>query len=206
MSSGSRVVSHDQVLGVALQRFHEHSRVDMEELAAELVVSRATLYRVVGSRERLLGDVLWHQGSTAMQRLLAAAPCRGPERFLWLAGQFDRGLIAYAPLRRFLRDDADTAYRVLFMPEARVHIRFVELWRTLFAEGEAVGEIRLPFAVDDFAYVWVRIGESMLYADLLAGLEPKTELAGRVQRLLLLGDAATPRTLGLGAAVAPPST
>lgn len=189
MSTGGRVVTHDQVLTAALRSFHAHSRVDMEELATELVVSRATLYRVVGSRDRLLGDVLWHQGSTALARYAAQATRTGPERFLWLAAEFDRGLVGYAPVRRFLREDPATASRVLFMPEARVHIRFVELWRQLFAAAEQAGEISLPFAVDDFAYVWVRIGESMLYSDLLAGLEPKTELAGRVQRLLLLSAA-----------------
>jgi AcrR family transcriptional regulator len=188
MGTGTRVVSHEQVLTLALRRFHEHSSVDMEALAVELAVSRATLYRVVGSRERLLGDVLHAQGSRAMSRYLSEVAVTGPARFLWLAERFDRGLIAYAPLRRFLREDPDTAYRVLFMPEARVHTRFVQLWRGLFAEAEQRGEIRLPFDVDDFAYVWVRMGESMLYADLLAGLEPKVELSGRVQRLLLLSS------------------
>lgn len=189
MGSGTRVVSHDRVLAVALRRFHEQSCLDMEQLAAELAVSRATLYRVVGSRERLLGDVLFAQGSRAMSRYLSEVQASGVERYLWLAERFDRGLIAYAPLRRFLREDPDTAYRVLFMPEARVHSRFVQLWRDLFAEGERRGEVRLPFDVGDLAYVWVRIGESMLYADLLAGLEPKIEHARRVQRLLL-SDAA----------------
>jgi AcrR family transcriptional regulator len=192
MGAGTRVVSHEQVLALALRRFHEQSSLDMEELAAELAVSRATLYRVVGSRERLLGDVLHAQGSRAMARYLAEVDGTGPERYLWLAERFDRGLIGYAPLRRFLREDPDTAYRVLFMPEARVHSRFVQLWRGLFAEAEQRGEVRLPFDVDDFAYVWVRMGESMLYADLLAGLEPKVELSGRVQRLLLLSGGTSP--------------
>ena len=31
----------------------------MDELAHELAVSRATLYRAVDGRDRLLGDVLW---------------------------------------------------------------------------------------------------------------------------------------------------
>lgn len=185
MGAGSRVVSHDQVLTVALRCFHERSTLDMEQLAAELSVSRATLYRVVGSRERLLGDVLWHQGSRAMHRYLDEDHEVGAERFLWLAESFNRGLIGYAPLRRFLREEPDTAYRVLFMPEARVHSRFVLLWRDLFAGAEARGEIALPFEAGELAYVWVRIGESMLYADLLAGLEPKVELARRVQSLLL---------------------
>jgi AcrR family transcriptional regulator len=199
MGAGTtRVVSHDQVLALALRCFHEQSCLDMEQLAAELAVSRATLYRVVGSRERLLGDVLWHQGARAMDHHHAEIDAVGAERFLTLAERFNRGLIDYAPMRRFLREEPDTAYRVLFMPEARVHSRFVQLWRDLFTAAESRGEIRLPFDAGELAYVWVRIGESMLYADLLAGLEPKVELARRVQ-CLLLSDAAA----GISSGAAP---
>ena len=43
----------------------------------------------------------------------------------------------------------------------------------------------LPLALDDAAYVFVRIGESVLYSDLLGGREPDLALAAQVQRSLL---------------------
>ncbi len=180
-----RVLSPDQAVAAAERYFNEHSGLDMEQLAGVLNVSRATLYRVAGSRERLLGDVLWSQGSRAMERNLHAATGTGVDRLVALARRFNEGLVAYAPLREFMRDDPATAFRVLFMSEARVHARFVEMWRQLFAEAERSGELVVPFPVDELAFVFVRIGESMLYADLLSGLEPNVELAARVQRILL---------------------
>ena len=41
------------------RRFLAGQRVDMSELATALGISRATLYRWVGDREQLLGEILW---------------------------------------------------------------------------------------------------------------------------------------------------
>lgn len=105
--------------------------------------------------------------------------CRPAERF-------NHGLVSYQPLRRFLREDPETAFRVLFMAEGRVHARFVQLWRELLLAAEHAGELRLPLDVDNAAFVFVRIGESMLYADLLIGREPDITVSARAQRALLL--------------------
>lgn len=166
--------------------FDANGTVDLAQLAQRLAVSRATLYRVIGSRERLLGDVLWWQGQHVMGYAAAqVAGLTGAERLVQLARVFNARLISYGPLRQFLREEPVLAHHVLFLPEARVHTRFVALWRDLFVEAAARREITLPFDVDELAFLWVRTGESMLYADLMSGLEPRIELAERVQRLLL---------------------
>lgn len=184
---GGRIVAHADVLRVAERMFDAEGGIDLPDLAARMLVSRATLYRVIGSRERLLGDVLWWQGQQVMQYAARRVESlSGAERLVALAREFNARLISYEPLRRFLREEPVLAHHVLFLPEARVHSRFVALWRDLFAEAAARGEITLPFDVDELAFIWVRIGESMLYADLMSGLEPKVELAERMQRLLLL--------------------
>lgn len=183
---GGRVVAPVDVLRVAEQMFHADGRVDLPELCHRLAVSRATLYRVIGSRERLLGDVLWMQGQRVMDYAAShLGELTGAERLVQLARVFNSRLVSYPPLRAFLRDDPVFAHHVLFLPDARVHTRFVALWRDLFVEAAARGEITLPFDVDELAFLWVRTGESMLYADLMSGLEPRVELAERVQRLLL---------------------
>lgn len=191
---GGRVVAHADVLRAAERMFDADGRVDLHELAAQLLVSRATLYRVIGSRERLLGDVMWWQGQQVMSYATArVASLSGAERLVQLARAFNERLISYQPLRQFLREDPVLAHHVLFLPEARVHLRFVALWRDLFAEAAARGEITLPFDIDELAFIWVRTGESMLYADLMSGLEPKVELAERMQRLMLSDAGVTSR-------------
>jgi hypothetical protein len=182
----SRVVDYEQVVSAAERAFHRTGSLDMDALAVELAVSRATLYRVARGRDRLLGDVLWRQGARAMRRVLDTTHGAGVDHLVEVARRFNEGLVAYGPMRRLLQEDSLTAFRVLFMAEARVHSRFVEMWRDLLATAHERGEVVLPVDAGDVAFVFVRIGESMLYADLLAGREPNLELAARVQRALLL--------------------
>lgn len=206
MATSRRVLSNEHLLAEAERWFHTHGGLDMQGLAEQLAVSRATLYRVAGSRERLLGEVLWRQGSQAMARGARTATGTGAERLVSLARQFNEGLVTYAPMRRFLQGDPVTAFRVLFMAEARVHARFVQLWRELFVEAEQAGELELPFDVDELAYVFVRLGESMLYADLLSGLEPNVELCARMQLVLLTAGAQPSGALRGGAPSGLPPT
>jgi hypothetical protein len=53
------VVSRDDVVRGGCRHFLRHATIDMDALAGDLSISRATLYRVVHSRDGLLGDVLW---------------------------------------------------------------------------------------------------------------------------------------------------
>jgi hypothetical protein len=74
---------------------------------------------------------------------------------------------------------------VLFTAEPAVHRRFVQLWQQLFEQAQRSGELRHGLSPYDLAFVFVRIGESVLYADLLAGTPPNLELAAKVQRAVL---------------------
>ena len=53
-----RATAQDAVL-LARRRFLAAERIDMGAIAQELGVNRVTLYRWVGSRDRLLVEVLW---------------------------------------------------------------------------------------------------------------------------------------------------
>lgn len=185
MSTG-RVIDYAQALRCARRLFAETSGVDMDELAHRLSVSRATLYRVVGSRDRLLGDVLSHAGERMTQEAFDAAEGTGAERLLDAAARFNAAIVGAEPLRRLLRDDPATAFRVLFTPEPAVHRRAVQLWARLFAQARAEDGFTHPLGDEELAFVFVRIGESILYADLLADLEPDLALAAKVQRAVLL--------------------
>lgn len=198
-----RVITYEQVVRRAERLFHRTGGLDMAALAAAASVSRATLYRVAGSRDRVLGDVLWAQGSRLLAQVLAQAAAQAPagprapapdggvERLLAVTERFNRELVGYPPLRTFLREEPDTACRVLFLPEARVHARFVARWRELLEQAQA-GGAPLALPLQDAAYVMVRIGESVLYRHLLdrdvpGDAEPDVELVTRMQRAVLRG-------------------
>ncbi len=182
-----RVLSYNDALARARARFIADGALDMEALAAELGVSRATLYRVVGNRDRLLGDVIWDLGERTLERAIKETPPEpsGAERIVATSKTFNEYVMAFEPLRNFLKDEPLTAFRVLFSPAGGVHERAVAAWRSMLEEAVDRGEIDPPFDPDKLAYVLVRTGESMLYADLIAGREPDIELAASIQRAVL---------------------
>lgn len=184
-SKRERIVAYDAVLQAALPAFLKQSTVDMERLALALSVSRATLYRVVRSRDRLLGDVIWSFGERTLATAVAETSSTGIDRMVETARQFNAYVVSFEPLREFIRAEPMAALRVLMTPAGNVHQRFVQVWKDMFVDAQARGELRLPLAPDELAYVFVRIGESMLYSDLLAGREPDIDVAATVQRALL---------------------
>lgn len=179
-----RVLEADEAVVAAERRFARTGDVDMVALAGELKVSRATLYRVVGGRDRLLGDVLWERGRRSLRAARARADGAGVERVLSIARTFNESVVSDPALQLFLRNDPATAFRVLFGPEARVHVRFVDLWQRVLADEVESGRLG-PVDVDAMAFLVVRLGESILYADLLAGRSPNLELAATAQRAVL---------------------
>lgn len=180
-----RVLTYEQALRRAVHQFVRDGAVDMTSLADEIPVGRATLYRVVGSRDRLLGDVLWVLAERTLERAEEEATATGVDRLIQISRRFKELTLGFEPVRTFLRAEPETAFRVLLTPAGRVSERVVGRWAETFTEAVERGELTLPFDVDRFAYIFVRIGEAMLYSDLLAGLEPDLDVSETAQRLLL---------------------
>lgn len=187
MTEQGRVLPYEAALHAAIDQYLATGAIDMEALADGLAVGRATLYRVVGNRDLLLGDVIWTLGSRSLEQAVAAVGeqgLRGVDAMLEISRRMGEDVLRAQPLQWLLERDPSTAMRVLFTPAGRVHERFVAAWEELFREAEARGELQLPFDPRTFAYVYVRVGESMLYGDLLAGIEPDLYLAANVRRAL----------------------
>ncbi len=189
---GARVISVEQVTSAGCAYFRQHGTVDMDELALALAVSRATLYRVINSRDRLLGEVLWHLAEESMDRARARRSGNGIEGVLDVVRRFSDELLDCRPLRHFIATEPEAATRVLFTPAGGgMHRRSVKAVKELFDEAAPPG----PWIVDDrdnLAYLLVRIVESLPFAEVLAGTLPDRDLAGRTIRALLV-QACMPR-------------
>jgi hypothetical protein len=179
------VLSYDVALKAAGKAFLDTGNVDMQALSDHLAVGRATLYRVVGSRDRLLGDVVWSLGERTLDRVKQEVTITGLEGVVEIARRFNEYVVAFEPMRKFLQADPRTAFRILFTPAGRVHQRFVEAGEEILLDEQRRGGVAFQFSVEDAAYGFVRIGESMLYSDLLADRTPDIALAARAQLAIL---------------------
>lgn len=119
----------DEIFDAAMRRFLERRRVDMRSLAVELGMGRATLYRRVGSRDQLLGQVLWQLTQRSLQRAVKHAEGRrGADRILAVIGNFLAGVIEQPSLRHFLAAEPEAALRILtskhgvVQPGVRAHL------------------------------------------------------------------------------------
>ena len=180
-----RVISYEEVVAGARRQFLRESTIDMERLAHELAVSRATLYRAVDGRDRLLGDVLWSLAERTYAQARRGSSGGGVEAILEISHRFTESVMSFEPFRRFLESEPQTALRVLLTPAGGVHGRTVELMREIFAEAFAGREAELPGDLDSLAYLYVRLRESILYADIVSGRRPDPEVAERAVRALL---------------------
>lgn len=178
-----RVVSRDQVVRGACRFFLQHGTVDMEALAANLAISRATLYRVVRSRDALFGEVLWRLAERLLTRARRSRSRGGVDGVLEVTRHFADALRGSAPFRAFLEAEPETAARVLFNAAGGVHRRAV------LAQKQILLEVDEPWAaadLDQLAYLYVRIVESALYAELLDHRGLDQEVAEKAARAVLL--------------------
>jgi hypothetical protein len=165
-------------------------RLDMQGLADELGVSRATLFRRAGGREELLSKSLW----LLTERTLVAAAKRWeaerPPGALYTSGtgRYINRFVSTAPgLRRLLDDEPALAIRVLTDPRGRVQTGIVAFVEALLRRDMAECGLLPLIEPGALAYALVRLGESFLYADVLAARQPDVATADRLQQALVEG-------------------
>lgn len=160
-------------------------RLDMRELAAELGVSRTTLYRWTGDRERLLQDVIWALSETAIAEIWAdTSRRRGVNRLVEAIRRYAATISASTALRAFVRQEPHVALRLL-ASRGRFQDRLVAEVQRLAAEEEARGTFTPRTDPAVLAYGVVRLVEGFLYDDTTLQGDPEIDRAIRVIRLLL---------------------
>lgn len=165
---------------VARRWFIAGRRIEMQELAAELGVNRATLFRWVGGRDELLGEILWSLAEPALAAAIEASNGTGAQRVTRAIGGFATMVDQADFLREFLRREPERALRILTTRAGTVQARLVGAIDALLNDEVTRGNLRSPLPPRDLAYLIVRIVESFLYAEFITGEETDiamTELA-----------------------------
>jgi AcrR family transcriptional regulator len=178
----------DRIVDRAAQWVQDGRRLDMQGLADELGISRATVFRNAGSREALLGKALWVLTEASLQAAIRRWERQRPigEMHTPGAGRCLNGIVSQsAGLRRLLDDEPALTIRVLTDPRGQIQTGVVRYVAALLRQDmDEFGFVPL-IEPDALAYALVRLGESFIYADVLAARKPDVETANRLQQALV---------------------
>lgn len=155
----------------------------MGPLADELGVSRVTLNRWVGSRDKLLGEVNWSLAEISLRDARAQAGGSGADAVADTVEVFARAVLAADFMQAFLKRETDIALRILTTSHSDLQENVIGFIEQLLREELNSPPASLDFA--DLAYLVVRISESFIYVDMITGGQPDPAKIGHALRALL---------------------
>jgi AcrR family transcriptional regulator len=177
--------SATDLLSLARRRFLRGERFGVEELAAELGVSRATAYRWAGNAEQLAGTMIASLAEDTFRRALREVRGRGAARVVAVMARGMRYVATSEAYRAFVERDPQKALRLVASKDGPVQQRTIALHEELLQEEVRRGALQLPVDAHTMAYALVRVVESFLYADAIAGERPDLEKAVAILKLML---------------------
>ncbi|MGD9527880.1 QsdR family transcriptional regulator [Pseudonocardia sp.] len=157
---------------MARRRFLAGERLDMQELAASLGVDRSTLFRWVGNRDQLLVAVLTSLADPTLSDIVATVRGSGGRRVARIAGRYAEALIGAPYYRSFLQRETERALRLITTRASPLQQHVVDVFAGLVEQERLRGGFVHDLDTRDLAYVIVRVIESFVYADLIAGERP----------------------------------
>jgi hypothetical protein len=174
-----------ELLALARHRFISGERLDIQSLARELGVSRATAYRWAGGNvDTLAARVIAALAEETFHRSVREAGGTGWARIHEVQARGLRYMSTFPPYRAFLQREREKALPIVASKEGSAQQTMIRLNQALLEEEAQRGNIELPVDAHTLAYAIVRISESFLYADLIAGGEPDVDKAMEILRLL----------------------
>jgi AcrR family transcriptional regulator len=175
----------DDGLRLGRQKFLAGQRIDMSAIADELGINRVTLYRWIGSRDKLLVEVIWSLARRTLQLADDATSDHGAERIVGVVTRFIDTVIANPGMQHWLADEGEHAMRLLTRREPDFQPRLIKAIEDLLTDETAAGRLDLPVELRELAYVIVRLIESYIYLDLITGEDPQTHNAEPILKMLL---------------------
>jgi AcrR family transcriptional regulator len=175
----------DDAFRLARRKFLGAERIDMSALAAELGVNRVTLYRWVGSRNKLLVEVVWSVAKRTLEKVDDGVKAHGSERVVQVVTRFLEAVITSEGMKRWLAEEGELAMRLLTRHDTGFQPRLLDWIHDLLRQESDAGRLSLPADLREVAYVIVRLIESYTYLDLITGEDPDAKRAEPILRLLL---------------------
>ena len=165
-------------------------KLNVGELAEELGVSRATLFRWIGNKDLLMGEIMWSLYEPPVMQARQSCSGDGVEYVVDVFRQVNTAILTYQPMRNWLHADGQYALSILSSKNSPYHDRMVELNTDLLTRETDKGTIHPAMNVASLSYFMCRIGQSCVFSEMIIGQEPdldQLEDACTAVRILLGG-------------------
>jgi AcrR family transcriptional regulator len=173
------------VIDAAVHRYLRGSRVDVQAIAAEIGVGRATVYRWFGSRDNLIGEVVIRATEPVLAEARAGLEGRGGPGLLDTFDRFNRALADAPALRAFVDHERDAALRLIASGAGIVQLRIVELITALITEEVEAGTYEAPVEPAILGFAIVKLAQAFLFNDGVAGIRGDVDRLREVEAALL---------------------
>jgi AcrR family transcriptional regulator len=177
--------SREDVVEAGLHRYLRGRRVDVQAIAAEIGLGRATIYRWFGSRDQLLGEVIIAATEPVLVESRAGLEGKGGPGLLDTFDRFNRALADAPALRAFLEREHDAALRLIASAAGIVQPRIVELITALIVEEVEAGTYEPPVEAAILGYAIVKLAQAFLFNDAVAGIRGDVDRLREVEAALL---------------------
>lgn len=165
---------------LARDRFLAGDRLEMQMLADELDVSRTTLYRWVGEREQLIGEVFGSLVDRWLELVEPEAEGEGSDRFLDLLRRFLEFAADSEPLTEFTQREPALAIRVLMDPDGPATAHANAALKRLLAEIDPSVAVS-----DQIANSIGLLARTLVWANIATGRQPDVDGAVELAGMLL---------------------
>ena len=159
--------------------------MDIQAIAAELGVGRATVHRWFGTREILIGEAIVLATEPVLVAARAEARGRGGSALLDTFDRFNRSLADAPALRQFVEAERETALRILTSRKGVVQPRIVGMITDLIDDEARRGRYDPPVEPSTLGYAIVRLAEAFLFNDAALGSRGDLDRLRDVEAALL---------------------
>jgi AcrR family transcriptional regulator len=194
--------TREDALQLARSTYDAGERVDVQTLAWQLGLSRATLHRWFGTREQLLSEVLDQLIAEFVDVAHAQAVGQGNERVFDFIRRLMELTFGFEPSRVFIRREPELALRLALSEGGAVHRRVAEGVERILVETRPATEAQ---GLNGFTETIVQVGTALEWATFAIGDEPRIERTIEIARALLESSATAKPATGSRAAESRPA-
>jgi AcrR family transcriptional regulator len=177
--------SREDVIDAGLYRYLRGRRVDVQAIAGELGLGRATIYRWFGSRDQLLGEVIIRATEPVLADCRKGLSGKGGPGLLETFDRFNRALADAPALRAFVEQEREAALRLIASGAGIVQPRIVELITALIVEEAEAGTYEPPVEPSVLGYAIVKLAQAFLFNDAVVGIRGDVDRLREVEAALL---------------------